>query len=72
MEKTKQLTEEKIKMRSIRKLLEKYPEPKEAYAQYLFRENKKPNGETWLDFKGACHTRKKVLRPLYVIKGGKQ
>jgi hypothetical protein len=45
----------------------RYPE---AYAQYLFRTNQRPNTDSWFNFICEYNNRKKIARPLTLIQGG--
>lgn len=56
-------------IKSIRSSVKNYREP-EAYAQYLYRENKPANADTYFEFRSACNGKKKISRPLQVISGG--
>lgn len=56
-------------LKTIRSSVKKYREP-EAYAQYLFRTNQAANDETWIRFMSNYNNRRKISRPLRVIKGG--
>lgn len=59
-------------MRSIRKIRESTRGSfhSEAYAQWLHREGKSANFDTWMEFMSYANNRKKRARALIVINGG--
>lgn len=56
-------------LRVLRAAVYAYPYS-EAYAQYLFRTNQRPNDDSRFNFLCEHNRRRKIARPLTIIQGG--